>query len=505
MRPTPIQLRRLAQQMLAKHPTGQIWKGELPADETGDRIPLLGLVTPGLLNPDNPVHFPWRVTVFSMRNPKEPVPFTHLDMDDPSETFQMLNHIVPHGNWQRTAAAVSWPATFTFTWKDLGLLGQPLKRRGELPVGYSIGYRAQGVPAKTTHIRLFDDNLGETLYEIALPGGDPRDLIVLAWTRQIQQDFPEMCDDSFVFRYSGNQWAATHDKFPTIIANKPSEVYRQIRDLRAPPPLVNEFEQNLLHQPPPKPKKPRPLTTLSQQHLAQQHLAQQHLAQQHLAQQHLAQQQWLPMETPNGNIKSAPSSPPAKTPGRIPLRYRQAPGTHYHQHRPIEFAVHPAACCPQAHYDGPSDSFVCHVHGVQKVKRNFNLQQQIRKTAQEFVVGQTYDGGVVQRHILRLHPGFADSWRLAEKYVLLEMSPDAIPESEWLIDEDLVRRYADTTGPFQPIVVDESLGIIDGGHRLEAASFRGDHTIQVFVPTTSVRGTKVVPTTPPLREPEEET
>ena len=73
--------------------------------------------------------------------------------------------------------------------------------------------------------------------------------------------------------------------------------------------------------------------------------------------------------------------------------------------------------------------------------------------------------------------------RIDGSYKLVEMPVSAIPESEWEIWQDKVDEYASRPTPFPPVVLDNNLSFIDGGHRHAAAIDRGDKTIMAFLPT----------------------
>jgi hypothetical protein len=62
---------------------------------------------------------------------------------------------------------------------------------------------------------------------------------------------------------------------------------------------------------------------------------------------------------------------------------------------------------------------------------------------ENFIPGQRYGDGIVQRHILHYHGnGFSDFFRICGDFLCIEIDPALIEESEWDIDPELVEKYA---------------------------------------------------------------
>lgn len=107
-----------------------------------------------------------------------------------------------------------------------------------------------------------------------------------------------------------------------------------------------------------------------------------------------------------------------------------------------------------------------------------------------FVVGRRYSEGHVQRHILRLHRDFADSWRICGDFLCVSVPADAIEGSSYSVDDDTVSEYAQMIrcGSLPPaIVLDYDGDFIDGGHRHAAAILAGSNEILALVQISDIQ------------------
>lgn len=106
------------------------------------------------------------------------------------------------------------------------------------------------------------------------------------------------------------------------------------------------------------------------------------------------------------------------------------------------------------------------------------------------VPGHRYSDGDVQRHIMGMHDGFEDSWRICGDFLCMSVSVADIDDSVYAIDSDTVDEYAALIqdGSLPPVIVLDYEGdFIDGGHRHLAAKVAGSSHVIALIQIENVQ------------------